>query len=88
MTLPKKKFQNQKVQETPAGAYMSRFSSHSGAKPIILPFKVAATSGSGISSSGGLGLDLRPDNDAPEEEIPEPEVAATLNGKMIGFAPL
>ncbi|CAG8897742.1 unnamed protein product [Penicillium egyptiacum] len=38
--------------ETPAGAYMPRFSSHSGVKPIILPFKVAATSGSGISSSG------------------------------------
>jgi hypothetical protein len=64
---------------------MSRFSSHSGANPIILPFKVAATSGSGISSSGAY---LRSDDDAPEEEIPEPEVAATLNGKMIGFAPL
>ncbi|KOS40295.1 hypothetical protein ACN38_g8868 [Penicillium nordicum] len=38
--------------ETPAGAYMPRFSSHSGVKPIILPFKVTATSSSGISSSG------------------------------------
>jgi hypothetical protein len=53
--------------ETPAGAYMSRFSSHSGAKPIILPFKVAATSGSGISSSGASLSDLK---SSPRPSLP------------------
>jgi hypothetical protein len=53
--------------ETPAGAYMSRFSSHSGANPIILPFKVAATSGSGISSSGASSSDLR---SSPRPSLP------------------
>ncbi|KAJ5153654.1 uncharacterized protein N7500_009093 [Penicillium coprophilum] len=37
--------------ETPTGLDMPRFSCHSGVKPIVLPFKVAATSGSGIPSS-------------------------------------